>query len=180
MKKFNNIIAFAIFAATTQSAIAFNDGYSEIKEKIFHRQDQYAVKMQKQIANSYENGLNGFIKDKAKAQLWYEAAFRHGDGFSGYKASLIAKETGRDDTFIKISEEATLLGNKNACLELTGYYVAQYKKDLFLNKKDLYKSRDVLFHCYDKNDAITSSKMKEIQKEISAIEGKGFLSSIFK
>ena len=179
MKKLQKIIAFSILASVAQGAAAINDGYGNIKDELFHRQDSYAVKMQKQIAHSYESGLNGFSKDKAKAQLWYEAAFRHGDGYSGYKASLIAKESGRTEDFVKISEDATLLGNRNACLELTSYYVEQYKADLLLNKKYLYKSRDVLFHCYDKSDEATSKKMKEIQKEISIIEHKGVFKRFF-
>jgi len=189
MKLMKRVIAIALVSTTLSPFVAVaggssevpfistRDGYGEIKNNLFNRTDLYAVKMQKQIAHSYETGTNGFYQDKTLAKMWYEAAFRNGDAYSGYKVSLIAKNSGDTESFIKYSEDAIGLGNKNACLALSNYYIDQYKADLFLNKKYLYKSKETLTRCYSVSDVEIQSKMTEIEKEISVIEKKAAFKS---
>lgn len=172
MRKFNNLIlslSFSVFSFMS-SAYAF-DGYAEIKDDLINRTDSYAVKMQKQIAFNYEVGDNGFPVDKKTSLKWYLVAFNNGDSYSGYKYSVISKDIGNTDDFIAFAKKSISQNNKNACFYLSNYYIDEYKKDLFLNKKYIYLAKDTLSGCGG-NDQEAVKKMSEINREIDIIEKK--------
>lgn len=169
IKKLVFVLSFSFFSYSS-SAFAL-DGYAQIKENIMHRTDAYAVKMQKQIAFNYESGENGFPLDKKSALKWYLIAFNNGDSYSGYKYAVISKDIGNINDFLSFSEKSISQNNKNACFYLSNYYIDEYKKDLFLNKKYIYLARDTLSKCGG-TDQEAVKKMIEIKKEIDIIEKK--------
>lgn len=171
MIKIRGALFFLSLTVLSGVSVASDDGYSEIKNNIMNRTDAYAVKMQKQIAFNYENGGNGFPLDKKAALKWYLVAFNNGDSYAGYKYALISKDYGNLSDFISFSEKSISLNNKNACFYLSNYYIDEYKKDLFLNKKYIYSARDTLAKCGG-GDLEAVNKMNEINKEIGLIEKK--------
>lgn len=162
---------FVAFSSLLFSGFLFasDAGYAEIKKDIMSRNDPYAVKMQKQIAFNYEVGANGFSLDKKSALKWYLLAFNNGDSYSGYKYSVLSKDIGNVEDFILFSRKSIEKNNKNACFSLANYYIDEYKKDLFLNKKYIYSAKDVLTNC-GLGDPEAERKIKDVDNEIKIIE----------